>query len=222
MNSRRASSSCARRTRIRSNASASSPSSSPPRVHDRLVEAPAGDPVGRALEPADAAREDRGAAVAEQRARQQRHAARGEQEAPLDELDVRERVAERRRQEQHVPLLRVRARPPRRTAPRRADRAVLQAAGRRRAQIAIGSRCDVGRRAASRRVRDRREQRRQRERGRSDDDPGVRAREASSTAPSSSAAGLRLARERSAARRAPAARRRASTSRCSSDGTTTA
>ena len=72
------------------------------RVVERLVEAAAGDPVGRALQAADPAREDRGAAEAEdQRGEQGREA--GDEQPVLDEMDAAERVVERAREEQDVP-----------------------------------------------------------------------------------------------------------------------
>ena len=71
-----------------------------PRDDDGLVEAAAGDAVGGALEPPDAAREHGGEAVAEQRRDEQRRHG-GEEDAPLHQLDVRERVAERRGEEDH-------------------------------------------------------------------------------------------------------------------------
>ena len=68
------------------------------RVHNRLVEAAVRNPVGRALQPPDSAREHPRAPVAEQKRDQQRHAG-GEQNTPLDEPDAPEldRVAHEQR-----------------------------------------------------------------------------------------------------------------------------
>ena len=67
-----------------------------------LVETATGDPVGGSLEPADAPREDPGAAVAERQGDQQRHT-RGQQHPALDEVHApvlaRERIAEGRQAE---------------------------------------------------------------------------------------------------------------------------
>ena len=63
------------------------------RVHDRLVEASARDPLGRLLEPADAPREEPRAPVAE-RERGASAISGRDQRAALDEGDARERVLE--------------------------------------------------------------------------------------------------------------------------------
>ncbi len=75
----------------------------PPLVDDHLREVPARDPVGRPLEPADPAREYRGRSEPERdRGREGDQA--GAEQAPLDEVDVGERVMEGRAQEQDAPL----------------------------------------------------------------------------------------------------------------------
>ena len=55
------------------------------RVHDRLVEAPAGDPLGGALEPPDPARVQRGGGIADQNANNEPDQP-GDEQAPLDEM----------------------------------------------------------------------------------------------------------------------------------------
>ena len=63
-------------------------------VDDRLVELPGGDPLGRRLEPPDAAREEKRSAVADAE-REQQCEDTGLDEPALHRVDVRERVAER-------------------------------------------------------------------------------------------------------------------------------
>ena len=88
---------------MRSNARASSPTSSCPEIDDRLVEHPVGDALGRPLEPPDAAREHPRAGVADDED-ERKHEAAGDQQPALDEAHVPERAIERRGQEQHAPV----------------------------------------------------------------------------------------------------------------------
>ena len=100
MNSRRASSSCASRTRMRSNASRQLAELVRAVVTTGSSNRPLGDLVGRPLEPPDPAREHPGAAVPEQERDQQRRAGREQQPLP-DERErpelVLHRVARRAR-----------------------------------------------------------------------------------------------------------------------------
>ena len=100
-NSLRARSSCASWTRMRSNEAGQLADLVRSVVDDRLVERPLRDPVGRALQPAEPARVDRGDREAEHDGDQQRDDGRVEQ-PPLDERDRRELVGERAREEHHV------------------------------------------------------------------------------------------------------------------------
>jgi len=74
-------------------------------VAHRLVEAPAGDPVCRALEPADAAREPPRPPVAEQQ-RNQKTGARSEQQPSLHLVHARELILKRVGQKQCDGLIR--------------------------------------------------------------------------------------------------------------------
>src|SRR5207302_671633 len=70
------------------------------RVDDRLVEAAARDPLRRPLQASKPPREEPGAAVADQKRQGERERA-GEQQPALDEVDVAERVVQRRRKQQN-------------------------------------------------------------------------------------------------------------------------
>ena len=70
-------------------------------VVDRLLEVAGRDPVGRTLEPPDAAREDRGGAEADDERQPERDEPRPEQAHPY-QVDVLEGVSERRCEEEHV------------------------------------------------------------------------------------------------------------------------
>ena len=72
-------------------------------VDDRLVEAAARDPVGGPLEAPQPPGEEIGGAVAERQREQQRDHP-GEQQPAANELDVRERVLERRAKDEHEAL----------------------------------------------------------------------------------------------------------------------
>ncbi len=70
-------------------------------IHDRLLEVPGGDPLGRPLEPPDPAREDRRRGEPDDEGEREGDEA-GPEEARANESDVLERRAERRREEQDV------------------------------------------------------------------------------------------------------------------------
>ena len=83
---------------MRSNAAASSPTSSPPLSCTGSSKLAARDPVGRALEPPDPPGEQPGAAVAEQQRDQERGAGREEHAAPHEVNAAQlalERIAEK-------------------------------------------------------------------------------------------------------------------------------
>ena len=140
-------------------------------VDDRLVEAAARDAVGRALEPADPARVQRRERVADARARTSEADHAGDEQAPLDEVDARERSDERVAEQDDrpgsgdaAPRPRRSAASPRSTVPRAAtrrsrrpqrDRVALDVADEVASRVAVGA-------ASSRRSSDV-----------VDDDPGV-------------------------------------------------
>ena len=101
MNARRASSSRASCRRMRSNACASSPTSSRPESTTGSLEVARGDAVGRPLEPPQAPGEERRGGPAGEDGEAERDEARPDEPRP-DEVDVLHRRPERRREEQDV------------------------------------------------------------------------------------------------------------------------
>ncbi len=100
MNSRRAWSSAASRSRIRSKVRASWPTSSVPWSTIGSSNSPGRDPLGRGLEPPQAAGEQQSAEISDRKRRDERKRARHQQPV-ADEIDRLQRLVQGRRDEQH-------------------------------------------------------------------------------------------------------------------------
>ena len=124
---------------MRSNAVARSPSSSFARVDHRLVEAAAGDPLGRALEPQDPLRVQRCEQIAGDDGEEQADQARKE-EPSLDQLQARDRVGERVAEQDHDALVLERNRHLGEAAAAPVDGAALEPRGCASPSSATGSR----------------------------------------------------------------------------------
>ena len=108
------------------------------RVHHRLVESAAGDPLGCALEPPDPACVHRRQGVAGHDREQKPDHAR-DQQPPFDQMQTRERIRERVAEQDHGARVPRGARP-RQTTARRARPSPVAASRVRGSRSAIGSR----------------------------------------------------------------------------------